>query len=250
LGLPVNAKVDVAYPQALKQLEQAGPKDVPLNEDSAIQVALRTRPEVLTQRSEVRDAERDVEIAADAFLPQLDLMIGLSASGTEPRLPHRIRFHEYKRELGVDFNYQLDQTDNRDAYRNAVIDYDKARRDYEQFVDNIRLDVRQSYRQLLRARRSHELSLRALEVAERQRALAALQYKAGQAPARDLLEAEADWLRARNNVSSSLVDYTVTRLSFLADLGLISVTDAGKLAERTDPETFKRISQRYPYAAK
>ena len=249
LGLPVRARMELDYPDALVALNKVGPKPLPVDEDRALAVALRARPDVLRQTAAVRDTDRDVEIAADAFLPQLDVTLGVAAPSTGPRKFARTQFHRHTREAAVAFDYELDQTDNRDAYRTALLARDAARRDWEEFLDELRLNIRRSYRSLLQSRNSYELELRNVEIAKRRRKLAVLQQKEGQASARDVLEAEDALRRAQNGVTNALISYTTTRLQFLTTLGLVGVGEKGQLHERPKPFQFDRIQERYPYVA-
>ena len=143
----------------------------------------------------------------------------------------------------------MDQTDNRDAYRNAIINLAGAKRNFAAFVDGVRLEVRQSYRTLLQSRRSYELQKRSVEIARRRRKLASLQQKEGEASARDVLEAEEALRSAQNGLTAALISYTTTRLEFLASLGMISVDEKGQIHERAKPFEFNRLTRRYPYVA-
>jgi len=247
LGLPIRANVELDYPAALRKLAEIGPKEIPFKEPEAIAIAFTARPDVLTEQARLRDAERDVTIAADQFNPQLDVKLDVSVEGTEPRRFERLRFHDHKRVAGVTFNYELDQTDNRDAYRLSIIAYERARRDLAEFMDRVRLEVRQSYRELVQSRRSYELRKRNVHIASRRRKLASLEQKQGQASARDVLEAEDALRRAQNGLTSALVSYVTTRVQFLATLGMIEVDARGKPHERKKPFKFDRIARRYPY---
>jgi len=249
LGVPVAAQFELEYPGALKQLVEAGPKPIPFEEREAIRVALSTRPDVLEEGAELRDAQRDVEIAVDQFLPQLDVVVGLDAPGTEPREFYKVRFHEHTRFARVRFEYELDQTENRNDYREALIALDKAWRDFAEFIDGVVLDVRRSYRSLLQSRESYKLQVRSVAIADRRRKLASLQQKQGLASARDVLEAEEAFRSAQNGMTSALVQYTNTRLDFLGKLGMLAVDERGMLNERTEPLTFERIVERYPYTS-
>ena len=247
LGLPIAARTEPDYPAALEELNRIGPKDIPVVESEAMAVALVTRPDVLRQAAEVRDAERDVEIAADNFLPILDVTLGISADSTAPRKLTRMEFHRHTRNAAVVFDYDLDQTDNRDAYRNAMLDFDRSRRDWDEFVDELELAIRRSYRTLLQSRNSYDLEMRNLEIAKRRRKLAVLQQKEGQASARDVLRAEDALRQAQNGVTNALISYTTTRLDFMTTLGLVGVGEKGTLHERAKPFKFDRIRERYPY---
>jgi len=247
LGLPVATAVEGDYPAALELLVEKGLEPLKFEEGQAVGVAMSVRSDVLTRRADLRDAERNVELAADEFLPVLDLELGISAPGTEPRKFYRTRFNDHTRTVGASFEYQLDQTDNRNAYRNSMLAFDKAKRDYSEFLDTVVLEVRRSYRELNQSRQSYELQVRNVELARRRRTLAALQQKEGQASARDVLEAEDALREAQNGLTAAAVGYATTRLAFLADLGLIEVDEKGVFHERDKPFGFERLEKLYPY---
>lgn len=246
LGLPVVVHVELD-PEELADLRESGPRELPFDESTATQIAFSTRPDVLMQAAAVRDAERNIEIAADAFLPRLDAQFSISAGNTGQDDFWNVRTDRHTRRVGLVLNYPIDQTDNRDAYRSAQIAFDRARRQYTQFLDNVRLDVRQTHRLLVQTYRTYELQLRNVEIATRRTQLANLQQTAGLVSARDVLEAEEALRNARNGLTSALVNYTNTRLNFLARLGMIYVTDEGTVNERTEPYEFDRIVRRYAY---
>jgi len=250
LGLPIVARMEVDYPDALTALNEAGPKAVPVREEEALRVALIARPDALRQAAGVRDAQRDVEIATDNFLPQLDVTLGIDAAGTLPHEPTRVQLHRHTRSATASFDYQIDQTDNRDAYRNALLARDRARRDWEQFVDEVRLGVRESYRSLEQSNNNYKIEQENLKIAKRRQKLAVLQQKEGEASARDVLRAEDALRNAQNGVTGALIDYTTTRLQFLTTLGLIRVDTEGQIDERAKPLEFDGIRRRYPYVAR
>jgi outer membrane protein TolC len=247
LGLPVPAAIELDYPAALIALNEAGPKDVPFDETQAIQVALSTRPDVLSQRAGLRDAERDVVIAADAFLPQLDVKLEAGAASRAPRDFWDTQFNKHTRGASVVFDYPLDQTDHRNAYRKSLIALERAKRSAEAFEDGIRLEVRQAHRALLQSRRSYQLQQRNVKIALRRTRLVTLQRQAGQASARDVLDAEAGLLSAKNGLTSTLIAYNTTRMQFLASLGMLRVEAGGRIDERDAPFRFDLIGRRYPY---
>ena len=247
LGLPVAANVEGDYPEALELLLQKGLDPMKLNEEEAVSAALSTRPDLLTQRSDLRDAGRDVEMAADKFLPVLDVKLGFSAAGTKPREFYRTRFDDHTRTVGASFEYPLNQTGNRDTYRNSLLESEKAKRGFSEFLDTVVLEVRRSCRELEQSRKSYELQVRNVDLARRRRTLAALQQKEGQASARDVLEAEDALREAQNGLTEAAVGYATTRLKFLAELGLIEVDEKGALHERDKPFGFEKLERLYPY---
>ena len=247
LGLPIKANIGLNYPQAWKELNAQPLKILPFKEDDAVDIALTVRPDVLTERAGVRDAERNLVIAADQFNPQLDLAVGLDVGSRPPTDFTNLQFHHNTKYAGVTFNYALDQTDNRDAYRTALIACDRAFRDLTQFIDEVRLDVRESYRQLQQSRESYEMQVRNLQVAKRRSLLAAYQQEENLANARDVLEAEQTLLNAQNGQTRSRITYATTRTNFLATMGMLYVDKKGLIHEREKPAKFDRIQQFYPY---
>ena len=251
LGLPIQVRIRLDYPDTLSALNKIGPRSIPFQEDQAVEIALSTRPDVLSRRAELRDVRRDVEIAADAFLPRLDLALGISADSSGNQSFWEIRPDRHTRFGRLEFSYQIDQVPNRNAYRNELIRLQRVQREYEAFVDQtVRLGVRDAYRNLMQSRTSYELQKQNVEIAERRRALVVLEQRAGRASADDVLRAERALRQARNDLTAALIDYTTTRLSFLADLGMIWVDEQGGVHERDEPFQFQRIVRRYPHMAR
>ncbi|NLF31129.1 MAG: TolC family protein [Planctomycetes bacterium] len=211
----------------------------------AVDIALHARPEVLRGRVAVRDAGRNVLIVADRFNPRVDLALGIGASGTRPNEPFRVQFHRNERFAELLLDYSLDQTDNRDAYRLALIAESRELRRYNTLIDDTRLDVIDNYRELIRARQTYDLQQRNVAVAERRQRLAALEQAAGEASARDVLEAEEGLRDAQNGLTEALVAYETTRIEFLASLGLLDVDAEGQYHERETAMRFTRLSDYY-----
>jgi outer membrane protein TolC len=217
---------------------------ISFDEQKAIDVALISRPDVLTAYAKLRDAKRDVEIAINNFLPQLDLvLLAVVPSDKSPnRKPLDIEIPQTRRSARVAFDYQLDQTNNRDAYRNRVIAAAKSQRDLDEFLDNVRLDVRSSYRSLVQSRRSYEIQRSSVALATRRTRLAQFEQREGLASTRDVLDAEDALRTSKNAMTAAMVSYTNTRLNFLAGVGMIDVDAQGKFHERSEPTTTDRLS--------
>jgi outer membrane protein len=251
IGLPVSTDMTVDYPKALNDLmaraQKSGLELLKFDESRAIKTALSVRPGLLIERAAVRDAKRNVEIAADNFLPQLDVMMGLDVADGNGNRSTTLRWADQTRTVGATFQYSLDQTDNRDAYRNAMLRAEQAKRDLVKFEDNVRLSVRRSYRSLVQSSTSYKLQLRSVKTAVARSKLARLQQKEGLASTDDVLRAEESLRNAQDGLTQAMVSYTTTRLNFLADLGMMEVDEKGELHERKQPFEFERIRKRYAY---
>jgi len=247
LGLPISQDLNLDYPGALKRLNEKGPQPLLFAESSAIDTSSVTDTTLLRARASARDADKDVEVAVDNFNPQLDLELAASAPGTTRAEPGRIQTHHHTRSAKLTFNYNLDQTNTRNAYRNALITQDRSKRSLAETEDNATLNVRNSFRSLKQSGQSFSLQAKSVEIAQRRTALLAIQRKEGQASTRDVLEAEAALNSSLNGLTSSLVNYTITRLNFLASLGMLDVDVEGTLTERETPFGYDRLQERYPY---
>lgn len=225
--------------------EQAFSDQVARASEDAVETAFSARPDILRQRSALRDAKRNVQMAGDSFNPGANLSLGLNAPSAPPRDVMQIQTSRHTRSAGLGVDYSFDQTDNRDLYRLAQLEEARQRRDYLELLDRVRFDVRQAYRNLTQTQRTYNLQKQNLVVAQRRRSLAALEQTAGEASARDVLEAEDALREAQNGLSEALVDYETTRVRFLASLGLLAVDDVGKVHERDEPVVFDRITERY-----
>ncbi len=251
LGLPIAKELTLDYPGALERLNRKGPQPLPFTETAATGTSLKTDTNLLKARKLVRDAGRDVVIAADRFLPQLDLTLAGSVPGTDNDgnndEPWRLQTHHATTRAQLSLHYELDQTPNRDAYRNAQIAYEHAKRNLSENRDIAALNVRNSFRSLKQSRQNFMLQVRSVEIAKRRTRLVAIQRKQGQASTRDVLEAEDALKNSLNGLTSSLVNYTITRLTFLASLGMIDVAPDGSLSEREEPFGYDLLQKRYPY---
>ncbi|MBT3198419.1 MAG: TolC family protein [Phycisphaerales bacterium] len=247
LGLPISKDLKLDYPGALQRLNKKGPQELPFEEAIATSTSVITDTALLRARATARDADKDVEIAADNFNPQLDIELKASAQGTDKAQPARIQTDHANRSAKVTFNYNLDQTDNRDAYRNSLIWKDRSKRSLSEAEDTATLNVRNSFRSLKQSGQSFALQVRSVDIARRRTALIGIQRKQGQASTRDVLEAEDALNNSLNGLTSSLVNYTITRLQFLASLGMLSVDADGKLTERKTPFGYDRLQKRYSY---
>jgi outer membrane protein TolC len=241
LGVPVST--DMQLDSA--ELAALAPRPLPMDEAKSVETALHVRPDVLKDFAKVRDALVDVDIAADQFNPLLNVSVGTAVPGKPPTQAFSPQFQNWTRFVNVQFDYPLDQTDNRDIYRRSLIDADKAKRDSDEFLDTVRLNVRSDYRALTTLERSYEIQRLSVDLAGRRTQLARFEQKEGLATTRDVLDAEDSLRSSKNAMIASLVGYYTQRLAFLANLGMIRVDAQGKYYERNEPFYFDRPS-RFP----
>ncbi len=225
LGLPVTAKVDLVQGE-LEKVAVRGVEAVELDEDLAVELALRRRFDYRTTVDEVEDAGRRILVAEDALGMALDFSGALSvpaASGKGLNLDwSRVNWA-----AGFQLDLALDRVAERNAYRSALIDFDLAVRTREQDEDQIAADVRSSLRNIQTAIDSYRIQTVAVELAEKRVEATTVLYEAGRVQALEKLDAQDALLQAQLDLTAATVDYAIARLELMSDLEAIALEPHG-----------------------
>jgi outer membrane protein TolC len=129
----------------------------------------------------------------------------------------------------------IDRVAERNAFRSSLINFERARRNYEQLRDQTVSDVRQSVRSVRTAQSTLEIQRKAIEVARRQLDYANELLTQGQAQARDVTDALASLLQAQTSYDRARADLQIQVLTFLRDTGTLRVDpDSGALGQAID----------------
>ncbi|QDT14400.1 TolC family protein [Alienimonas californiensis] len=214
------------------------PFDMPL--EAAVQLALENRLDLMNQRAAVTDARRQLELAANALQGVLNLVAEgnvrtqplFNADGSTNPLDFRVDDSDFN--VGVEFDTPLDRVQERNAYRAALIDYQRARRDFIAAEDTVRADVRTAWRQLAVLKQNFETTRQAVRIAAVQFDNAVEQQFAptGGGGSRnnsqfDLLNALSSLLGSSNDLISNFVNYERARVAIYRDTGLMVVGPEG-----------------------
>ncbi|MCA8952013.1 MAG: TolC family protein [Planctomycetes bacterium] len=219
LGLATTAAIDVADAEPPYE-------PVRLEVDSAVAAARHNRLDLITQRQQVEDAERALQIAENGLLPNLDLSAryGVVGSGTDV---NSARPENWSSSIGLEFDLPLQRKAQRNSYRNALISLEQARRGLTLQEDQLDLDIRDALRQLKST--EERVVLQEGQIRQEQAAVTVseIRYEAGTVDNRDLLEARQALVNAKNALIRLKVDHFLARLSLLRDMGLFFVDDSG-----------------------
>ena len=226
LGLPPEAALtlDPAEFDNLRVLDGSDLDALPV--DSLDSIALSRRLDYLNTAEASEDAERRARISADALSAGLDLTVGLGASSVEGR-PAAFRDGSLPWSARLDWDLPIDNLDDRNAYRSALLSLQSALRAEESLRDAVVSDLRDDLRQAQSTRERFKVQQRAVELARRRVESVELNFKAGRAQTRDLLEAQRSLLSAQNAASSALRDFGISRLRLYSDLALTEVSTDG-----------------------
>jgi len=234
LSLPTHAKVELDQSE-LEALKEIGVTEPDYMLDKAVETAWLQRLDFANSKDAIDDAARKVMIAADNLGVELNLIGSASVSSTPKTDLSRLQFHQGAYGLGLEADLPLDRKAERNAYREALITLEQRQREYENDVDEVELDVRQTHRQLLEAVERYETQRNSLELAETRVESTTFLQQAGRVATRELLESQDAFLDAQNNVTAALVDHAIAKLSFFRDIGVLQVRPDG-MWEQENPQ--------------
>ncbi|GAB5443528.1 MAG: hypothetical protein Fues2KO_38770 [Fuerstiella sp.] len=210
---------------ALNPLRLPGADQAPTI-DEVVTVGLANRHDLMNARAEVMDARRGVEIAASALMSTLNLR----ASGTVDVVgdPGTTR----DANLSVDFKSPLTQIAQRNAYNSALINYQRARRDYMLLEDRVKQEIRESWRQLMVSEERLEIDRQTVRNAALQYDSATLQSTgAGQNNSLNLLRALESVQGAQDSLVRDWITYETNRLNIFRDMGIMEIDSDGVWAD-------------------
>ncbi len=226
LGLPTEADLELD-PNELKFLEAIAITRPDFDTDELIRIALKKRLDLANERDQVADAERHLIVARDNLRMDLDLVASGNVDSTGDSQFARFQFHEGSYAVGFDLDLNLDRLSERNSYRRALISLTQQQRNYQQQTDEVKFDVRQAYRDLDESAARYEIRRLGLELALKRVEGERLKLEAGRAVTRDLLDAQEDLLDAQNDRTIALVGFTIAKLNFYRDLGILQVRPDG-----------------------
>lgn len=221
LGIPVEKPVEL-LPMTL----ELDDPEVSVTESS--EMALRYRLDLQNQRDRVDDSRRQVEVARNRLLPDLNLAASATLNtGTDNELqglPFRGDLTSYAG--SVTFGLPLDREIERLELRRSLIELERQQREYEQFRDGVVLESRQSVREIDRARFSVRLQEQAVRINELR--LEEIMIKRAEVDTQTRLDAENELLRSRNDLDAAIRDLRISILEYLASTGQLRVGTQGE----------------------
>jgi hypothetical protein len=243
-----NALLELSLLQARARLDAITFEPVELSTEEAFCIASRYRRDWMNARAALVDSWRLVHFNANDLQSDLDVVFS-GDIGNVGDNPFRFRGTNGRLRVGLEFDAPLTRLAERNVYRQSLVEYQQARRDYYQFRDRVQLDVRSTLRQLRLDDLNFELRRAAVHVAITQVDLARLRLSeparpvaatpAGQPAqpggqtqfsstvARDLVNALIDLLNVQNDFLSVWVDHEVQQLNLDFELGIMEIDSRG-----------------------
>lgn len=232
LLLPTEAEIELDQNE-LKALAEIGITQPDYTLEDAVETALVRRLDLASSEDRVDDMVRKVAVEADSLGAQLDLKGGMSVDSTGDTEYSRLRFHDGTYTLGLKADLPFDRKSERNAYRKALITLEQQHRAYENDTDNVKLGVRDAYRELQKAAQTYQIQVNSLDLAQKRVESNSLLLEAGRLTTRDLLDSQDDLLTAQNQLTAALVGHVVAKLNFFRDIGVLQVRPDGMWEQGT-----------------
>ncbi len=209
--------------------------------EEAVDSALENRIDLMNSRARVMDARRNMEVAANRLEAILNL-VGQGSLNTPSGKNHPLDFRGAASnfQIGVQMTAPLDQVQVRNAYRQSIVNFQQARRAYMLLEDQVKYDIRTSWRQLKTNAQNFETSRKALRQAAIQLDINVAnnmnpkQQVAGEAGTTNLgntglslIQALGALLGAQNNLIQYWAFYERNRINIYRDMDIMEVDERG-----------------------
>jgi hypothetical protein len=217
--------LDVSLVQAQARTHAIRVTPIDLKWDMAVEIARRYRRDWMNARTTLVDAWRLIEFNADNLEGILDLEVnGTLRTDTDDDLRMALRF-----------DAPITRLTERNTYRQSLIEYQQAKRNYYAYVDGVTQTLRNTLRTIDLNRVNFEerrvAVLSAIDQVVLNDQIQKLREERGQeagvTAARDVVSALADLQSAQTDFLNVWVNYEVQRLNLDLDLGTMNLDFEG-----------------------
>lgn len=203
--------------------------DVNIDSRVALQIAKKFRRDWMNARASLVDSWRQIEFAADQLESTFDLVLEGDV-GTVGDNPLDFRLNNGRLRAGFRFDSPLTRLNERNTYRQRIIEYQQARRSYYQVRDEIARNLRQIVRTINQSKILFELQRRQIKVNVEQveNARLRLQNPEGSnnpTAGRDLTDAINGLQNAQTDFLGEWVTFEVQRRGLDFDLGTMELDE-------------------------
>ena len=230
IGLTADDNI-VLDDNEMELITETGMDSPDIGLDQATEMAIQTRLDLYSSLDRVQDSARRIEVAANQLSPGLNLSLVAAVPDANNGSIGELDFENAIYTAGLDLDLPLDTKFERNGYRRALIDYDSSSRDYLLTLDNVKLDVVDTWRRMNEARKSYDINVTSVQINERRVEEAQLRAELGLGDIQDTVDSQNDLTAARTELVSSIVDHNIAKLEFWRDVGLLYVDDSGQWEE-------------------
>ncbi|MEN8128302.1 MAG: TolC family protein [Planctomycetota bacterium] len=215
----------------LAALSESVVDDIALSLPQAIESALNQRLDLANAADAVIDAERKVDVVADAIRAELNLVGYANPQSNGKTIfganPGELGSTRDRYELSLQLDLPIDRHFEKNAYRRSLITLMQKQRAHQQATDTVILEVQTSHRRMIEARQRYQIEQKSVQIAEKRTSNTLLLMQYGRASTRDALDAREDYLDAKNAATEAIVDYAIATLDFFRDTEIMKIKPDG-----------------------
>jgi hypothetical protein len=208
---------------------------IDIRAEQALEVARKYRRDWMNARAGLVDAWRLIQFNADQLQGDLSVLFSGDIGNLDPDRPFDLNSDTGRLRVGIQFDAPITRLAERNTYRQALIEYQQARRSYYQFEDNVALALRGTLRTALTTQLNFEFQRQAVLIAAQQidrnediRINGELAAQGARATAaRDAVSALSDLLGAQNAFLAQWAAYEALRRGLDLDLGTMQLDSEG-----------------------
>jgi hypothetical protein len=220
--------------QARARTESALLPEVDIDPREALEIARRNRRDWLNNRNALVNAWRAIEFIADDLESFLDLTFSGDVQNVGDN-PLALRSATGRLRVGLAWDAPITRLQERNRYRQVLIEYQQAKRSYYQFEDSVWQGLRTTLRSIRQNQLSFELQRYAVRNAAQQVSInedlrlinETLSQASGPTAARDAVSALGDLLNSQNLLIGVWVNYEALRRNLDLDLGTMQIDSEG-----------------------
>jgi hypothetical protein len=237
LGMPIDQPVEVVPQELAVSIPQ-------FQEREAAELAQQFRLDLRTSADRVEDAQRNVQVAKNGLLPDLDVAADARFGNRSGAPASRLNNDESTYSASIALDLPLDRVQERNAFRRSLIQFERANRNYDQLRDQVAADARDALRQIQSAQISLELQRRGIELARLRLENANELLRQGKKDSQDVVDAQIALLRAQDAYEQANATLQIQVLSFLRDTGTLRLDpDSGSIGAALDRRNAESVTR-------
>jgi len=213
LGLQADEKVEL--------VDEIVYQPVELDMSKSISTALENRIDYKIAKMTIEDIERQVKIRVRDQLPIVDLSGSYTISQTDPSFNNSWSLSNNEWRVGLTARYTFPATPELVSYEQTNIILRNQKRLLEEMRENIVRQVKFDLRSATETIKRIELVKEEVEQAEKRLKIATLRFEKGMADNLEVILAEENLLRAKNNYSSTVSNHVITQSRLKLTMGVL-----------------------------
>ncbi|MEM9366421.1 MAG: hypothetical protein AAGD07_10530 [Planctomycetota bacterium] len=237
--------------QARARVESLLLPEVDIDPATALQIARVNRRDWANARAALVDSYRLIEFNADNLESSLDITFAGDMQNVGSN-PFDLRSNAGRLRVGLQWDAPITRLQERNTYRQSLIEYEQAKRSYYSFEDGVWQSLRGTIRQLQANRLNFEIGRQSVRIAASQielnedirRFRDARGLSSGPTAARDTISALEDLLDSQNGLLNLYVNFEVIRRGLDLDLGTMELTPDGMWIDpgELEPQALLRLA--------